>query len=267
MLTRSVRQFQERCLADKATPLITVLPSTEKCRNAHCRTANCKMPAVGNLTLWVFWGAHLLLLAYCGNAKTVAWSDWSFGLCLGCCGARILSSMFPDLWRQLLQVSKESDTLNTEHENTTFLRNVGKQTMDQRHSATCHSTRNLNKATKKPQNPCLFFSTTFPNIELSDTHSAIYDSDGRKNPCKFPCKLSGFLFDPKKRYCQNWLKFQNTKFYGIDVTSCSSAWGWGWQWWGWRWQWWGLEVAVVGAGGGSSGAHVAFVYFCGSKHK
>ena len=40
-------------------------------------------------------------------------------------------------------------------------------------------------------------------------------SDGQENLCSSACKVSGFLSDPKKCYCQNVLKFQNTKLYAI----------------------------------------------------
>lgn len=96
---------------------------------------------------------HLLPLAYCGKPR-LSLGATGFCVCvLGVCGAGFLASMFPDLRRQLLQVSKESDVLNTDHEDTGFLRNVDKQTLDQRHSFTCHKTQSSTKPPRNPQTP------------------------------------------------------------------------------------------------------------------
>ena len=121
-----------------------------------------------------------------------------FGLGLGCCGAGILASMFLYLWRQLLQVSMESNNLNTEHEDTTILRNVDKQTLEQRHNITCHRTRILNKATKKPTNP---LPILFYNISKYLSFRCIFRDlrflMGTKPPAGLRAKCSVFV-RPKK---------------------------------------------------------------------
>jgi hypothetical protein len=240
MLTRCVWQFQQRCLADKATPLMTVVPSTEKCRNVewvceNFRTVNCKVHTVGNLTLW---GGGTCI--YC-RSLIVEMPKMSVGATgVWVC---VLVVLAPGSWLRSFRFVKADIAAvqgNWNLKHWTWAHNVpSKRRQTNTGPATqlhLPQTPILNKATKKTTNrlPILFYNISkyfavryiFRDLRfLMGTETLV----GLRAKCLVLCSAQKSI--TVKIYWNS--RTQNVMEF--DVTLCNGAWGWRWHWWGFTW--------------------------------